>query len=282
MLKIIPLVVICFLSIQSNAQHVSNKNSAFFYWGYNRSLYSTSNIHFNSNEYDVTFYKVKASDRPSPIGKVYLDPTRLSIPQYNIRLGYYITDRVSISIGSDHMKYVVDGGQEVQMSGFIASTTSPSYNGVHFHEKVKLTNDLLQFEHTDGLNLLTLETDYAQPLLRIKKFRVNALTGLGGIWVITRSDVRILNDGINNNFHLSGYSLTGKLGFRFEYGNCLFFTTETKGGYMSLPDVLIHNEEQKRADHNFYFLEYYGALGFRYPLRKVSKFIHKLQSHSHS
>lgn len=50
---------------------------------------------------------MKATDRQTPFGMIYFDPVLFTIPQYNARLGYFFKDNWSISIGMDHMKYVM-------------------------------------------------------------------------------------------------------------------------------------------------------------------------------
>jgi hypothetical protein len=246
----------------------NNKHKIYLYWGYNRERFSTSTIQFKGPEYDMTFHNLKAKDRPSPLSTIYLNPTKMSIPQYNIRIGYYITDRMSISFGSDHMKYVVIQNQQTSLSGNIHTTENTQYNGIYNNKPIKLSDDLVRFEHTDGLNVATLEVDYAIPLIKENKFALQTLAGIGGAWVICRSDVAIFNNSINNRFHLSGKAIVGKAGFRAHFGKHFFATTETKVGCINLPDVLIHNDEPKRANHRFTFQEMYVAIGIKYNLRK--------------
>jgi hypothetical protein len=56
---------------------------------------------------------LKGTDRPTKFGWTYFNPSQLTIPQYNFRLGYFITDAFSISIGSDHMKFVIKENQKI-------------------------------------------------------------------------------------------------------------------------------------------------------------------------
>ena len=98
-------------------QAIKQKGELFFYWGYNRSAFTPSDMHFQGDNYDFILSDVKASDRPS---KVEVDPYlhigKFTIPQYNYRLGYFLSDRISVSLGMDHMKYVMDLGQKVTIS----------------------------------------------------------------------------------------------------------------------------------------------------------------------
>ena len=88
------------------------KGSTYFYWGYNRSVYSTSNIYLKGPGFAFSVYDAKAHDRQTKFGSVYFRPTTITIPQYVGRVGHFLTNRFHVSIGVDHMKYVVDDDQE--------------------------------------------------------------------------------------------------------------------------------------------------------------------------
>lgn len=247
------------------------KGSFTFYWGYNRSYFSKSDIHFTGPNYDFTVYDVVSHDRPSKFAfKTYLHPTHLWIPQYNFRFGYFITDRFHISFGTDHMKYVMDHDQSVKISGVISAEASAKYAGAYLNEEIKLTRDFLTFEHTDGLNLTTVEADYLLPLASLwrKRININLNGGVGGIWMVTRTDVRVFGDGFNNDFHIAGFSMSAKAGPRIDLFKHFFVTAELKAGYVTLPWVLIKNSAPMHADHNFTFIQYYVAAGGYFRLWK--------------
>ena len=95
--------------------------------------------------------------------------------------------------------------------------------------------------------------------------------GKSGIWVVIKTDVRVFGDGLDNDFHVAGYTLVGKTGPRLEFKNRIFLAGELKGGYASLPAVLIKNDAPEIGDHNLSFLEYYVALGVNFRLRKKKR-----------
>jgi hypothetical protein len=243
----------------------------YFYWGYNRASFSKTNLHFNGPSYDFTLYDLEAKDRPTKFSlNNYFNPTNIWIPQYNVRLGYRLGSRWALSFGVDHMKYVMTQGQKALLSGIITETASITYAGEYLHEEIDVKEDFLKFEHTDGLNLTTFDVEYYLPVLShpVKKFAIEAMFGAGGIWVATRTDVRVFGDGLNNDFHVAGYSLAGKAGLRFFMFERLFLQFENKVGYMSLPSVLIKNDAPEIADHNIIFWEKFGAIGFAFNLKR--------------
>ena len=114
---LVTLLIIIGSSFSMIAQEVNpnqNKQGDFFvYWGWNRSAYTNSDIRFYGDNYDFTIDNAVARDRQTPFSAYdYFNPTRITIPQFNARVGYFVTDRYSISIGSDHMKYVVDSDRK--------------------------------------------------------------------------------------------------------------------------------------------------------------------------
>lgn len=138
----------------------SQKGKFYFYWGYNRTWFRNSTFHVKGPEYDLTFYNLKATDRPTPLSVDYINPATMWVPQYNYRLGYFITDRISASFGVDHMKYVVTKYQTVTMSGVVTEAASVKYAGSYLNDTVELTPDLLLLEHTNGFNLMSAEVEY--------------------------------------------------------------------------------------------------------------------------
>ena len=74
-----------------------SKNNLYIYWGWNWSSYTDSNIEFKGNSYDISLKDVTAQDRPSPFDvKTYFHPLQLTKPQYNVRVGYFIKDRLCV------------------------------------------------------------------------------------------------------------------------------------------------------------------------------------------
>ncbi len=273
MKHIISIIIILFFQQNVIAQFnlgSHRKNTFYLFWGYNRSYFSTTNLHFTGPNYDFTLYNLKATDRPIPFGWVYFNPETISIPQYNIRLGYFITDRISLSLGMDHMKYVITQNQATTISGVITEEASLKYAGNYLNQAINLDADLLIFEHTNGFNLTSFDLEYTQPLFSFlnKKISLNWNFGFGGIWIITKTDVKVMGDGLDNDFHISGFTLAGKTGPKIDFWNRLFLAAEIKGGYASLPWVLIKNDAPEIGDHNVNYLEWYIVFGTYFKLWK--------------
>ena len=107
-----------------------NKGKMFIFWGGNRESFSKSDIHFKGPDYDFTLYNVQASDKPKGWHIDYVNPSRMTIPQTNLRIGYFINDHYSIAIGVDHMKYVMNQNQIAKIGGVVGASY-PDYDGTY-------------------------------------------------------------------------------------------------------------------------------------------------------
>ncbi|MBT3648146.1 MAG: hypothetical protein HN542_07900 [Flavobacteriales bacterium] len=253
-----------FGQVEIDSLKFSEKKGAFsFYWGYNRSLFSKSDIHFTGPNYDFTLYDVKATDRPTELGWVYIKPTTLSIPQYVYRVEYFMDGGLNISGGLDHMKYVMIDEQDVTLSGVIDAEASDAYAGTYLYEEFRLTPYFVDFEHSDGLNYVSLDVSYLLniPLPLDPRFRLGVNAGVGGFFMVTKTRVFVFSEGMDNRFHLAGYTMAAKVGPRFDFFDRFYFLLEARAGYATLPSVLIIGDAPNRADHNLSFFEYYAAFG---------------------
>lgn len=234
----------------------------YFYWGYNRGYFSKTNLHFHGPNYDFTLYNLKGHDQPEKFSWKYFNPAEFSVPQYNVRLGYFFNRHFSVSFGMDHLKYVMTRNQPTTISGVISAEASPKYAGAYLNQPIQVEWDLLVFEHTNGFNLVSLDLEWQERLSKKTKpwgFSWNA--GLGGIWVVTKTDVRVFTDGLDNDFHVAGFTMAGKTGPRLEWRRRAFLSAEAKCGYATLPAVLIKNDAPELGDHNLVYFEWYVVAG---------------------
>ncbi len=260
-----------------------------FQWGYNRSSYTQSDINFRGPGYRYTLKSVDAKDKPESFKpEVYLNPSKFEIPQYNFKFTYFFTDHIFVNFGQDHMKYVVTQGQTVNYSGYIdplvlqKNLLAPSVEALVFiylfpnhlqemagyhggEQTIALTPDILKFEHTDGLNFLFADLGWTTPLWTASDGQsgISLLSSIGGGAVVCRSDVRVMGKGQNNNFHLSGYGVSGYVATRYDFTRTYFIELGGKGGYIDLFDIYTSGGSN-RASQNFGFLElvFSGGVSF--------------------
>lgn len=245
------------------AQGPKLQGRVFVHWGYNRAQFNASDIHFTGKDYDFILHDVVAQDRPEAFSfGNYFAPKNIWIPQYNYRVGWFANEHWSFSLGMDHMKYVMVADQRVKMTGTISPERSVRHAATEPHE-VDLTEDLLRYEHTDGLNLLSLDVDGHHRLWSSAddQHGVYLTGGLFAGPVIPRTDVRLFGEGLNNRFHLAGYGLGAQGGLFGVFWGRATARLAVRAGYIDLPSVLTTGGSDDRARQHFWFAEQYLVLG---------------------
>ncbi len=243
------------------------KEEFFFYWGYNRSAFARSDIRLHGKGYDFTMHNVWAKDKPEPFdAKIYFNPVKLSIPQFNTRLGWKMNDKLWISFGYDHMKYVLQNGQHTTISGTIDSIASQKYAGTYNNDSIKLANDFVQYEHTDGFNFITFDADYVSPLWSSedKRFKLEHWLGLSAGVILPRTDVEIFSYEGPNVFNLAGYGLAIKSQLRFFMWKRLFVQVQGKAGIVNMPKIQTTTLQDEWAQQNIKFVEAFWAIGYQF------------------
>lgn len=264
MKKLLLLLLLCTFHLLSQGQ----KNTLYAYWGWNGAHYSKSDLHFKGNDYNFTLFKVKASDRQTKFKlDPYFHPKRLTIPQYNFRIGYFLSDQWDLSFGIDHMKYVMQSDQSVSIEGSISDTSS-AYYGQYNGESFTIFKDFLEFEHTDGLNYINLEIRNTKAFIQYKKIKLFRVLGAGGGILLPRTNTSLMNKERYDKFHLCGFGMAGVAGLKLLIGKSFFIQTELKGGYINMPSIRTSYEASDKADQRFFFGQYNIVFGGQISLKK--------------
>ncbi len=262
-------------SLFSNSQKrtFSRQGEWFFHFGWNFSWYDKSDLNFKGPGYDFTLKQISARDRPSPISTDYINPLQLTTPQFDFRFGYFFKDNYSISLGWDHMKYVMDIPQTVKVTGYINPTISNpgiptgAYAGTYNNTPLTVKEDMLTFEHTDGFNYVSTELERYDDIW-VAKSQKNMLTmetGIGIGAMIPRSDVHLFGVGENNFWNFAGYGVSLKAGLKFNFTKKFYIQNTTKIGYTDM--WAIHTTGRNnidRAGQTIRFLENMSVLGYQF------------------
>jgi len=236
-----------------------NKGKFYIFWGGNRESFSKSDIRFKGADYDFTLHNVAAHDKPKGFHIDYFNPARMTIPQTNLRIGYFISDHYNISIGFDHMKYVMYNDRRVSYSGYYPNPGT--YNENPANGELTLDEDFLLFEHTDGLNYVNTEisrVDDISKLFKINntdKIQVNVTEGIGGGFLYPKTNTTLLGKDRYDEFNIAGYGISAKVGLNITFFKYFFIQTELKGGYIEMNNIRTTQDKADSAEQNFWFLQ---------------------------
>lgn len=236
-----------------------NKGKFYISWGGNRESYSKSDVTYTGDNYHFTVENMEAHDKPKGWSIDYINPARMTIPQTNFRLGYFISDHYSISVGWDHMKYVMTENQVANLTGYI--NTGEGHDGVYEHTPKVMSEDFLTYEHTDGLNYVNAEFarhDDISKWLTIGNtdiIQLNLSEGLGAGILYPKTNTKLMGRERHDEFHISGYGVSGKAALNVTFLKHFYIQGELKGGYINMNDIRTTYNGQDRASQEFFFLQ---------------------------
>jgi len=252
-------------SIKKEKYTAHNKGKFTVSWGGNRDKFSNSDIRFQGDNYNFIIDNAVSHDKPKGWHIDYLTPSRMTIPQTNVKLGYFISDHYSVSIGIDHMKYVMMQDQTAAITGTIGGNLP--FSGIYNNTPTVLTPEFLMFEHTDGLNYIYTEIarqdDISQwfGIKNTDKFQVNINEGFGIGVLCPKTNTTLLGKERYDEYHFSGYGTSIKAGINLTIFK--YFTIEgaVKGGYINMPNIRTTASASDSASQHFFFSEVIIAFG---------------------
>ena len=274
-MKALLIILIGLSGFTSIAQHLPKKEkhstaagTLWGYWGYNRSAYTKSNMRFVGPGYDFTMKGAVAHDNPSPFdATVYFNPKKITIPQFNARVGYYFRDHYAISFGYDHMKYIFADRNEVNLSGEIDPEVGDTvWSGTYNGESVTTNREHFHYENSDGLNYLRFELTRSDRWFTIGQndwFAVTTNIGVGIGSLLSFNDFTFAGRKDMRTISLSGYGLSLHAGPRFEFFRHAFIQTNVSGGFMHQLKVRTRpNDPDSYARHANGYISFETVFGF--------------------
>jgi hypothetical protein len=205
---------------------------------------------------------------------VYLNPGSMTIPQTVARIGYYFHDNWNLSLGVDHLKYVMVNNQVATIDGYIDLQNPHSqFNGIYDNEPLMIDEDFLQFEHTDGLNYINIEISRVDNLgdffkWNSKKFQLNVLESIGAGVLYPKTNSTLLSKERYDDFHLSGFGVSLKGGINLTLFDRFFVQAEIKTGYINMPDIRTTKSNADTASQEFFFFQRNISFGYIFQLVK--------------
>ena len=256
-----------------NRFKTQKKGKFYFYWGWNKAQYSYSDIRFKGDNYNFSLFDVAAQDRQTAWDpSVYLNPGSMTIPQTVARIGYYFHDNWNLSLGVDHMKYVMVRNQVTNIDGYIdLQNTFTQFNGVYDNEPMMIGEDFLQFEHTDGLNYINIEISRVDNLgdffkWNSKKIQLNILESIGTGVLYPKTNSTLLSKERYDDFHLSGFGVSLKGGINLTLYDRFFVQAEVKTGYINMSDIRTTTSNTDSASQEFFFFQRNISFGYIFQL----------------
>ena len=249
-------------------------------WGYNRARFTDADSTFKTQDGTFTIHQAHANDRPSPFDpKVYFNPTELSIPQYNLTIGYFFKPRWAVEVGQDHMKWVFDPNRTYEITGNYSPTVyvdGPNGPVAQTFDQVKATGNAtwLHFEHTNGYNYPFVALIYQVPILSTKNkaFAIDARFGAGAGFFVPQTSVWIHRDapytwkGFDNQFHIAGGGGHASAALKFTFFDRVFLLATARGSMIKVSDALVDQSGARLSQAPISAIELMGQFGYTFKL----------------
>ncbi len=275
-IRLMLLLLLMSVSFSADAQHrrmkkkeADSKGTLWGYWGYNRTRYTKSDIRFVGPGYDFTMANAKAHDEQAILSSNnYLRLSNLTVPQFNVRLGYYFRDHWAISVGYDHMKYIFADDNEVFLSGEIDPGVDDvtNWSGTYDAEPIVTNRKQFHYENSDGMNFLRLELTRTDTWLSLGnrdqfKFSTNVGFSFGGI--LSFNDFRFAGQESLRTVSMSGIGTALHVSPRFEFFRHIFIQPTLSGGFIRQGKVKTRkNNASSFAQQSFGYGEFNTVVGF--------------------
>ena len=272
------LILLCAVPVvgqrkKSKPKNSHAKGSLDFYWGYNLSAYTKSDLRLIGDNYDFTLAKIAAEDRPEPFSSTYFNPTKITIPQFNIRLGYNFWNNYNLSIGYDHMKYIIKDNQQVAINGSISPGVDDLWSGNYSGQMVDINSNHFHYENSDGLNYIRMQLSRVDLWYRTKKngwFGVSTVAGISAGMLLSYNDLYFGGNFTRRTISASGYGVSGHLGLRLEFWKHVFIQTNLAGGFMHQVNVKTRPNGMDHAKQKFGYVASETVVGFLFYIRPTN------------
>lgn len=278
---IIPFLFFFLSAAPLSAQKLNQKKSTgpgamFFYWGYNRSIYTPSTIRFIGPGYDFRLQGVQAADRPSRNFSEYVDPKMFTVPQFDVRIGYNFKRNWAVSLGYEHMKYVMQHGPTYLLSGTISPGVDPvtGWSGTYSGDSVTTEETTFHYENTNGLNYINFQLTNVFKVYQTEKgrFALTTMMGVGGGPILSFNDFTFAGQKNVATVSMSGLGVSGHLGLRAEFFRHVFVAANVSGGFIDQIRVKTRpNDYDSHAKQMFLFGERDIVVGALFYLNKKDK-----------
>jgi len=253
-----------------------SKGTFYGYYGYNRSWYSNSTINFTGPGYQFSMKGAKAHDAPFSLDPgQQLNPLRATAGQYNVRIGYYFKNHYSISFGYDKLKYVLQDGDQVLLTGQLnpGVDSVTNLNGQYTNEPFQINQATFNYSNS-GLNYVRAELSRSDQWLAAgseQQIVLSTIVGLGFGGLVSDNTFLFAGKQDEKLRSFSGFAASGHFGVRLEFFKHLFIQSNFSGGIMGQSHVRTRaNDPNAFADQKFGYTQFDTNIGFLLYIRPTN------------
>ena len=251
------------------------KGKLYISWGYHKGFIQKGDIRFwNPNgEYDFVAHNVQGYDSPrlDAIFPKKNVPYSFDVPQYQIKIGYNISDKWAIEVSQEHAKYfMVKKEIDSEGKGQTVKVTGNFFGEELNNENKKIaTYDTIVMEHSDGQNMIRLGLVRNFPLVASKNSRLSAqIKGSVGL-VVPATASYVKNEGRDDKFSIVGHTEGIEARLRYIFLNNFYIQTGVAADHTNIIKAKLAN--QGHASHQIYGCRLFAEFGVEFNVKPNSK-----------
>lgn len=264
-----------FLSMNAFGQRKTKLNTngegtMFFSAGINRVGYTTSDVLLSGNDYTATLAETVIDDNgaATPVLSLFGSST----PQWNIQLGYFISNKWAIIAGFDRYNTFFRPNQSVALSGTFSPSSHSNYAGTYDDESIALNAQDLNLVQSRGMNFFNLGVLRMDQWFKSRKaeFAFNTVVGAKVGPIFSMVDYTFDNSTRQQLSSLSGMGFSGFIGMRFDFFQHIYLETNLVGGYLNQNNISISSNGSETAEQKVAFISPQINLGFSFFVRPTN------------
>ncbi len=272
---IIAVLSVCSLNgftQRNNRSLKENKEGSFFIsGGYNRSVYSSTDVVLRGSDHALTLEGVALVDNPKAVK--LLNFFGSDAPQFSFQGGYFVADKWAVIADFHRYNTFFTNDQKVGISGNVAPGAHPDFSGNINNSSMLINRDQIHLFQQNGMHLITIGVQRMDQLVktRDKNFSIySVMEGKLGP-VLTEVDYSFGNRQYEGVTSLTGWSATVAAGIRFNFFQRIYLLTRFSGGHTAQNDIRLTNNGKYTAEQKpFYFAAELSA-GINFSISSGSK-----------
>lgn len=227
----------------------TNKNRIFVSYGLNRTAYDLSDVSMKGDGYNFSLRNMDANDGFS----------EYDFAKFNGKIGFFITEQISISLGYDNFTYRNIANQLVKIDGEIEGGEFEAIYKKN-EDVIRTSNDFMEFGYTT-LNYINLNIEINDDFWVSKngKLAWSYYFGLGGGILMSEGQTSLFGgEVVTENNGMNGFGGNASFGTRFHLGP-VFLELGGKAGYLKSKDGALPMNGV--SNHSFMFASGIASIG---------------------
>jgi len=242
--------------------NTNGKGTLFGNIGYNRSVYSSSDVNFSSTNYEFVAKGMSFSDNEEEvgIGKYF----NSSSPQFNFHLGFFVANKWAITLGMDRLNYFSRANQNITLDGAFSPDAHSDFSGPYQNEEVVLNRNQLYLQQNGGVNYVRVGLLRVDQLYKSRKaeFAINTIAGVSIGALFSGLDYTFDDYTVQNVTSLSGFGVSGHLGLRLDLFQHVFLQMSVSGGLLNQGNIQLTTSSTAMASHKMGYISPEISVGF--------------------